>query len=249
MEFRTEKTISAILMLSFAAWGNPLSVQVRHQHLRKGAMGQIEIGENSILFKEAGKNSAHSWEWKYGDIQQLTLSPTELRILSYDDAKWQLGRDREYVFDQLPKDFATQVYPRLRERLGQRFAEHLGEPAVKPLWAVGAKLQHKLGGSQGVLLFAEDRIVYKTDRNGESHTWLYTEIENVSTSGRFDLSIITAERSGWSRGSVTDYHFQLKNALSEDRYNDLWRRIIRGNGLRVAYALRGLKTATRYGLR
>jgi hypothetical protein len=231
MEFRTKKTISAILMLSFASFG----AEVRHQHLRKGEMGQIEIGENSISFKEAGKDSKHSWEWKYEDIQQLTLSPTELRILSYDDAKWQLGRDREYVFDQLPKDFAMQAYSLLRTRLNQRFVAHLIDADVKPSWQVGAKLQHKFGGSQGTLLFAEDRIVYKTDKSGEGHTWLYTEIENVSTSGRFDLSITTAERSGFSRGSVTDYHFQLKNALSEERYNDVWRRVERANRLKIDF--------------
>jgi len=233
MEFRTEKTISAILMLSFAAWGGPLSVQVRHQHLRKGATGQIEIGENSISFKEAGKNSKHSWDWKYEDIQQLTLSPTELRILSYDDERWQFGRDREYVFDQLPKDFATQVYSLLGTRLDQRFVAHLIDADVKPSWQVGAKLRHKFGGSQGTLLFAEDRIVHKTDKSGEAHTWLYNEIENVSTSGHFDLSITTSERSGWPRGSTNDYHFQLKQVFSEERYNELWRRVNRANGLRA----------------
>jgi hypothetical protein len=227
MEFRIEKTISAILMLSLAAFG----AEVRHQHLRKGAMGQIEIGENSISFKEAGKNSKHSWEWKYADIQQLTLSPTELRILSYDDEKWQLGRDREYVFDELPRDFAAQIHSSLKSRLDQRFVAHLGDPDVKPLWQVDAKLLHRFGGSQGTLLLAEDRIVYKAD-DGDSHTWPYTDIENVSTSGRFDLSITTSERSGWPRWSITDYHFQLKQALSDERYNDLWRRVNNSLGAR-----------------
>jgi hypothetical protein len=60
----------------------------------------------------------------------------------------------------------------------------------------------------------------------------YTEVEYVCTSGRFDLSIITADCSGWSRGSVT-YHFQLKQAPTEERYNDLWWRVDRGNGLRI----------------
>ena len=142
MEFRIEKTIGTVLMLSVAALG----AEVRHQHLRKGAMGQIEIGENSISFKEAGKKSEHSWEWKYEDIQQLTLSATELRILSYDDEKWQFGRDREYVFDQLPKDFASQVYSQLRTRLDQRFVAHLGDLDVKPLWQMGAKLLHRFSG-------------------------------------------------------------------------------------------------------
>lgn len=215
-------------MLSLAAWG----AEVRHQHLRKGAIGRFEIGENSISFKETGKKSKHSWEWKYEDIQQLTLSPTELRILSYDDGKWQFGRDREYVFDQLPKDFASQEYALLRTRLDQRLIAHLGDPDVKPLWQIGAKLLHRFGGSQGMLLVGEDQIVYRTD-NGESHAWPYNDIENISTSGRFDLSVTTSERSGWSRGSVTDYHFQLKQALTEERYNDLWRRANRAHGLGV----------------
>ena len=229
MEFRIEKTIGAILMLGFAAWGDSLSVQVRHEHFRKGAMGQIEIGESSISFKEAGKNSSHSWEWKYENIQQLTLNPTELRILTYDDQKWQLGRDREYAFDQLPPDFASQACSLLRGRLDQRFVAHLDDPDVKPLWQIGAKLAHRLSGSQGRLLVSEDRIVFKTE-DGESHAWRYTDVENVSTSGPFDLSITTLERSGWHHGSVTDYHFQLKQVLTEDRYNDLWRRINHAKG-------------------
>ena len=218
-------------MLSFSAWCTPLSVQVRHQHFRKGAIGLIEIGEGSISFKEAGKNSKHSREWKYQDIQQLTLSPTELSILSYDDEKWQLGRDREYSFDQLPKDFASQVCPLLKARLDQRFVAHLSDLDVRPLWQVGAKLLHRFGGSQGTLLFAEDRIVYRAD-NGDSHTWPYTDLENISTSGHFDLSLTTSERSGWPRGSITDYHFQLKQALSDERYNDLWRRVHNSQGAR-----------------
>ncbi len=217
-------------MLSFSAWGE--TAQVRHQHLRKGAMGQIEIGESSISFKEAGKNSAHSWEWKYEEIQQLTLSPSELRILSYENAKWQAGRDREYRFYQLPKDFASQVSALLRSRLDQRFVAHLRDPDVKLQWQVGAKLLHRFGGSQGTLLFTEEQIAFKTD-SGASHTWLYNDIENISTSGRFDMSVTTSERSGWSRAPVTDYHFQLKQALTEDRYNDLWRRVNRARGLRV----------------
>ena len=232
MEFRIEKTIGAILILNFAAWGDSLRVEVRHEHFGKGAIGQIEIGENAISFKEAGKNSAHSWEWKYEDIQQLTLSPTELRILTYDDQKWQFGRDREYAFDHLPPDFASQIYSLLRTRLDQRFIVHLPDSEVKPSWQIGAKLQRRFGGPQGVLLVSEDRIVFKA-YDGESHTWRYSDIENVSASGPFDLSITTSERSGWLRGSMTDYHFQLKQVLPDDRYNDLWRRVNQAKGLAI----------------
>ena len=36
----------------------------------------------------------------------------------------------------------------------------------------------------------EDRIVYRTGK-GASHTWRYSDIENVSHSGPFDLSFMT----------------------------------------------------------
>jgi hypothetical protein len=212
------------------AWGDSLSVQVRHEHFRKGAVGQMEVGETSISFNEAGKNSTHSWTWKYEDIQQLTLSPHELRILTYDDQKWQFGRDREFTFDHVPQDFALQVYAMLHDRLDQRFVAHMNDQDVKPLWQVEAKLLHRFGGSQGTLLVGEDRIAYRTDR-GESYTWRLADIESVSTSGHFDFSITTSERSGWFRGSISEYHFELKQALSEDHYNDVWRRVNRAHGL------------------
>jgi hypothetical protein len=180
------------------------------------------VEEASISFKEAGKRHEHEWQWKYDDIQQLTLSETELRILTYEDRKWQLGRDREYAFDQLPKDLAANVYSLLRDRLDQRFVVHLSVADVKPLWQVDAKLLQRFGGSQGRLVIGEDRIEYRTD-GARSYTWRLRDIDNVSTAGPFDLSITTSERSGWLRGSLSVYHFQLKQALTEDRYNRLWR--------------------------
>lgn len=232
MEFRIEKTIGAILIFGFAVCGESLTVQARHEHLRNGVIGSLEIRENSISFEERGKKSSHAWEWKYEDIQQITLSPTELRILTYDDQKWKLGVDREYRFDKLPKDFAPQVYPLFSRRLDQRFVADLAEPAVKPLWKIPAKLHRRLGGSQGTILIGEDRIVYETDK-GESHTWRYRDIENISSSGLFDLSIMTLERAGWPHGAPTEYHFQLKEELSQDRYNDLWRRLNQAQGLQI----------------
>jgi len=232
MEFRIEKTIGAILIFSFAVCGDSLTVQVRHEHLRNGVTGNLEISESSVSFRESGKNSSHSWEWKYEDIQQLTLSPADLRILTYEDQKWKLGLDREYRFDKLPKDFAPQVYPLFRSRLDQRFVADLAEPDGRLLWKVGAKLHHRLGGSQGTILIAEDCIVYETEK-GQSHTWRYGDIDNISSSGPFDLSILTMERSSWYHGSPTEYHFQLKEELRDDRYNDLWRRVNQTEGLQI----------------
>src|SRR5260370_42192843 len=98
MALRIEKTIGPLLMLCWTAFAQPFTYEVRHQHLRGGAMGTLRITQDSIAFEEKSKNGTHSREWKYADVQQLSLSPAEFRILTYEDRKWQLGRDREYVF-------------------------------------------------------------------------------------------------------------------------------------------------------
>jgi hypothetical protein len=212
------------LIFALAALAQPGTFQVRHKHFRKGRTGTLVVAENSISFREFEKKLDHSRLWKYEDIQQLTLSPTELRILTYEDQKW------KYVFDQLPADFAVEVYPLLRDRLEKRFVAEIADPDLTVLWKAGAKLHQGLGGEEGAIVIGDDRIVFDAGK-GRSHTWRYGDIDNISSSGPFDFSIMTFERSGWQRGSPTEYHFQLKEEMGEDRYNDLWRRLNRNKGL------------------
>jgi hypothetical protein len=67
-----------------------------------------------------------------------------------------------------------------------------------------------------VLEIGEDRIVFKTAQKDDSRTWRLRDIENISSSGPFDLTITTLEKP---------YRFQLKQMLSEARYNELWRKL------------------------
>ena len=226
MAFRIKATISAILIFSTApAFAQPFIYQVRHQHRRGGAIGTLHITLDSISFDETGKKQEHSHEWKYTDIQQLSLSATSLRILTYQDQKWQLGRDRDYIFDQLPEGLSKTLYPMFATKLDQRFIAALADPAVRPQWQMGAKLRHGLDGSEGALLVGDERIVYQTETAGESRTWRLLDIENISMSGPFDFSITTQERSEFRHAAPTEFRFQLKEPLAENRYNELWRKI------------------------
>ncbi len=213
-------------MLCGVAFAQPFTFEVRHQHLRGGATGVLRIGEESIAFEES-KDGKHSREWKYADIQQLSLSPAELRILTYEDRKWQFGRDRDYVFDRLPEGLVKQVCPLFQRALGQRFIAELADPDMRAAWQMPAKLRHGLRGSEGTLLIGEDRIVYQSKTAGESRVWRFDDIDNIATAGLFDLSITTLERSPWRHAGPTEFRFQLKQPLGEDRYNELWRRIYR----------------------
>jgi hypothetical protein len=80
------------------------------------------------------------------------------------------------------------------------------------------------GGSNGKLKVAADHIVFDGGESGESRTWKFSDINNVNSSDPFELTISTLE--GENR-------VQLKTALTEDRYQDLWLRISQYHGLRV----------------
>ena len=226
MALRIKTAVGAGLILTAAAcFAQPFSFEVQHQHLHKGAMGTLRITLDSISFDEPGKTHQHSREWKYDDIQQLFLSPTTLRILTYQDQKWQLGRDNEYTFDHLPKELSETLYPMFSAKLDQRFIAALADPNIRPQWQMPVKLRHGRGGSQGALLVGDDRIVYKSDDADESRTWRLTDIDSISLSGPFDFSITTLERSGWRHSGPTEFRFQLKEPLAENRYNELWRKL------------------------
>ena len=190
-------------------------------------MGTLVIGAGEIAFEEQSESGKDSHQWTYDDIQQLSLSAGTLRLVSYQDQKWQLGRDREFVFDRLPAGMAQRVSPLLRSSLGPRFVAELADADARSLWQVGVKLRRGLGGSQGTLVVEEGKIVYETDAPGQSRTWRFEDIDGVSTGGGFDLSITTLERSGWRHAGPTEFRFQLKEPLSEERYDELWRGVQR----------------------
>lgn len=205
--------------------------EVRHRHLHGGATGILRISPDGIAFAEQGKKKKpETWRWRYEDIQQLTVGNSELHVLTYEDSKWELGRDREYVFDQLPRDLAVEVFPMLSRLLDQRFIAAVADKRP-PEWKLGAKLDHGLSGTIGTLTMTADELIFSTKKPGESRSWRLMDIENVSTTGSLDLTIATDEKSGVFRGGMRQFHFQLQQALPVERYNELWRRVNRTKGL------------------
>jgi hypothetical protein len=218
MALRSKAQIAAFLMVL------PLQFPVRHRHIRNGAEGVMRVTNDSLVFEEPGKHSADSRTWKFEDIRMLTLSEGELRVQTYEDQKWQPGRDREFVFEGLPKGVAEQLYGMFRERLDQRFVAALADKDVQAEWQAPAKLLHLRRGSQGEVLVGRDLVVYRSVAEGESRTWRIGDIEAVSSSGPFDLTVTTHEK---------EFRFELKRALPEARYQALWRVVNRAQGLQI----------------
>ncbi len=263
MEFRSQKTVGSIIGLALLLAPAALSQQqfryeVWHGHTslprpvwhgrlvprfqkKFGNRGTLIVTAQGISFEEsyAGKKPKHphAWTWSYQDIQQLEIAPKMLRVLTYQDNKWKLGADREYRFDLLPSDGSfSDAYGLLKNQLDQRFVAALADEDINPLWEIPVKLQGRIQGSEGILHVGPDRIVYTTDKKDTSRTWRYQDIENISSSGPFDLTLTTYERAVTHYGNLKGFNFQLKERLDEKRYNALWRRLNQAKGLEVLSA-------------
>jgi len=177
--------------------------------------GVLRISADSIAFEAAPKHKERSRVWKLDDIRQLTLGPTFLRVQTYE------RRNREFVFDPLPKEVAENWYPVFSTRRDQRFVAALADDAIKPEWQIPASLTSKV---QGVLLVGADGVVFRAERSGESRTWRIADIESVASGGRFDLTVTTREK---------EFRFELKQVLPEARYQELWLKVNRAQGLEI----------------
>jgi len=223
MAFRVEKAIGALLITAAALAAQELKYEVRHDHWRKFGSGVLVIGERGISYREPDEKD-HRWEWTFDDIQRLELAPQKLLIVTYKDSRWKLGADVRQEFTLPGEGTFQDAYRFLKDRLDRRFIARVADDAVEPLWEIPVKHLHRMGGSHGKLIVARDRIVYQAPGKSQSRTWRYADIENVSSAGPFQRTVRTPER---------DFNFQLKRALDENRYDDLWRRLNQAKGLEI----------------
>jgi hypothetical protein len=253
MEFRIEKR--ALTLLSVLALLAPASVaqqdlrydawhgHSRPPHVRKaGNMGTLTITDSGIAFTEkyegAQPRHPHAWRWDFQDIQQLKIAPKSLTVLTYKNNKWKLGAEREYQFDLVADKTFEDAYQLLKGRLDQRLVAAIPDRLSNILWEIPVKHLLRFGGDEGVLQVGADAIVYRSADKADSRTWRYEDIENISSSGPFDLTITTFEHAKTHYGNLKGFNFELKRRLEEDRYNELWLRLNQSKGLKILNSYR-----------
>lgn len=249
MEFRIEKRTGALLVgLALLSPAMLAQQEFRYQawhghagppHIKKaGNMGALAITGSGISFEETYKDGTqrkhpHAWRWAYQDIQQLKVSLKSLTVLTYKDDKWKLGADRQYEFDLVSDKTFEDAYLFLKGRLDQRFVAEIPGRILNVMWEIPVKHLLRFGGDEGLLQVGADEIVYRSAKPGESRTWRYQDIESVSTSGPFQMTITTFERAKTHYGNLKGFDFELKERLEEARYNDLWLRLNQSKGLKI----------------
>jgi hypothetical protein len=225
MALRIKETAFVILLAARAFADGELRFQVRHEHLRKGCQGVLRVDEQGIAFEGKPSKKPHGWRWEFSDIQQLKIEPRRMTVLTYEDRKWLLGADRSFEFTLPVGASFESAYQLLKNRLHQRLVAALADEQNLILWKLPAKRTGRVKGAQGTLVVSTDRVAFETAEPGASRTWRYSDLDNISSAGPFEFTVATYERSKTGYGGLKSFHFQLKQPLTEDRYNDLWWRI------------------------
>ncbi len=204
MALTSQKTTCLILFALLPAAAFPAEIHFGARY--KNRPGLITVDERGIAFQGMKKDS---WRWSYPDIDELKLGADSIRITC--------GRTYEFR-GEVP----AAVYELWKDRLDQRFVAELADGALLPEWRLGVKHRFGRTSADGVLEFGRDRIVFASMRPGDSRTWRIRDIESVSSSGPFELTIVTFERARLDYDERKQFNFRLKEALSEDRYNQVW---------------------------
>ncbi|MBL8177791.1 MAG: hypothetical protein JNK48_24145 [Bryobacterales bacterium] len=158
-----------------------------------------------------------------------------------DRSVWKLGADEVYCFDR-PKagDFRA-LDGWLKGRLGERLASAVPRKAEDALWEMQVKHHRAMQGSQGVLRAGKDWMSYTTEAKDDSRFWRFEDIENISSTSPFELQITVYERSRYHHGGWRSFRFQLKERMSEERYQQLWKALEQGRQANIldSYSRKG----------
>jgi hypothetical protein len=183
--------------------------------------GELRVDDTGLSYRD--KKGIHVWTYEH--LQEVKLEPGRLRLVTYEDGPlWKLGADEGREF-QLMRGSFEGLEDLLRQKLSNRLVTAFAEVPTDAEWSVLVKRLGAAKGSEGTLYVAKDRVVYVSASPGESRTWLLSDIENVNSSGMYELTLTTHERARMSYGSMRSFNFRLKQPVDAARVDALWRRL------------------------
>ena len=219
--------LSLVLALPAAAQ-DQLVLSVRHDHGWGSCSGTLTLDDQGVRYETTRAKDAR--RWAYDDVQQFQVEENRrLKVLTYEDLKWRFGADKEFEFDwQKSESTPEEVYRFLEARVRRPIAAWLNPTQIGDVrFEFPAKHLGILSGRQGRLLFTDRWVVLKsndgTAENGDNRTWRYNDLESISSSGQYELTLATYERQRFHYASRHVYRFQLREPLSSETYNALWR--------------------------
>jgi hypothetical protein len=214
------KYFVAIVLLAQPLAGQTFSV-IHVRTLHRDERGKIEFTDAGITYQAAKKKSSRFW--KYVDIQYFDRqSEKEFTILSYEDQRLLLGRDKEYHFRITDGSLTDGIFRKIETRLGKPSTNRV-IPTIAPVqYEVPAKHLHTFGGCEGMLRFTKDAIYYATPDKKDDRVWrLDIDVQSVWSADPYRLEIFAYDNNRREFSRTRDYQFALKKPLDPSFYRNL----------------------------
>ena len=208
------------LLIPQSLSGQTLTVILKKRFWPDGH-GKIQIGEKAITYEASKKDESRTWA--FADIQHLDrISSKEFVILTYEDRRLTLGRDRQFHFVITEGDLDDALFHTITARLGKPVTDRVVPAQVAGEYSVPVKHLHTFGGCEGVLNFTRDTIYYVTDHREDAREWkLGRDVQSVWSADPYQLEIHTYDNNRREFSRTRVYNFRLKEALNEDFYRNL----------------------------
>jgi len=214
--------LAAILLLPIAASAQEFSYKVREDRLVGGRDGRLVLKADGVEYRSA--DGEHGGKWAYRDVKTLELlSKTRIRVHTYEDTKL-FGANRVLTLDLLEGEITDEVSEFLRARLPRPLVTAFAGEAGREIAALSVKHRHRFGGCEGTLRVYEGRLVYESEADGNSRSWLWTDLRTVGRPDPYRLELLTYEPE---LGQGRSFVFSVKEAVSDDVYDAIWRRVYR----------------------
>ncbi len=212
--------IGSFLFVSQSS-GAETRFKVKHDHGIKSCQGELVFGDSSVEYVTSHKKDARVW--KYEDIQQLgLLSPKKISILTYEDRRFEFGKDKIFNFQLTEATVSESLWSFLQQKMTKPLVSEILPADLKPKFEIPVKHQHPFGGCQGTLEIGEEYVAYKSPDKEHSRVWRFADLSSIGSTGPFQLRLSTMERTRGEYGAEKNYIFDLKRRLDPAEYDFIW---------------------------
>lgn len=211
-----------ILLLAFGALLTAETFPVIHRNtLWRDGRGTIEINDDGIVY--AARKKTLSRQWKWIDIQHFDrVSPREFVILTYEDQRRFLGRDKEYRFVITSGELSDVLFVKISESLKRPVTDRVIPAGIAASYTIPVKHEHTFGGCEGELEFAGDTIYYVTKHRPDARAWrVDRDIVSVWSDDPYRLEISAYDNNRREFSRTATYKFDLKEKLDPEFYRRL----------------------------
>jgi hypothetical protein len=213
-----------VLLLALQINAQEFSYKVQQDRLIGHRDGELIISNNGVEYR--ARKEKDSRAWTYTDIKLFEiLSPTRVRIWTYQNRKLLLGQEESLTFKLIDKKIDQQVGDFLRERINRPLVTSFTGETSEPLAQIPVKHLHRLSGCQGVLKVYMDSLVYEAQDGHDSRSWRWTDLRAVGRPDIDRLEVLTFEPQ--IGGPKRSFNFILKVPLPEKTYDLIWSRVFR----------------------